>query len=199
MDETRFDQSLNSYAGFAGRRDALRSLGSAGMALLAAIGLTTGGEAKKNKHRDGKNKNDKNRTQAERKGGGGGKGKPGPTGPTGPTGPAGGGTGAGVTGPTGPTGPAGPAGSSTTRVKDSGQVVGSNGTARAFVSCDSGWHAVGGGMSSLDQTNVALKMVISRPDPDDHNGIARGWFAEIANTTGTGFPVLRAYAICVPD
>jgi hypothetical protein len=124
MDETRLEQvepPSHATTGLAGRRDALRSLSAAGMALLATIGLTHGGEAKnKNKNHGGGNDR-KDRGQAERRGGGG-KSKPGPTGPTGPTGPAGGGTGAGSTGPTGPTGargitgntgsmgPAGPAG-----------------------------------------------------------------------------------------
>lgn len=39
MDETRFDQSVKGLAGAAGRRDALRSLSAAGLALLAALGL----------------------------------------------------------------------------------------------------------------------------------------------------------------
>ena len=39
MEASRFDASLNVLAGSAGRRDALRSLGAAGMALLAALGL----------------------------------------------------------------------------------------------------------------------------------------------------------------
>lgn len=111
-DQHRFEQSLQALANPAARRDALRSLSAAGLALLAALGLTGGSEAKKN--HGGGNKH-KNRTHAEKKGKG--KSKPGPTGPTGPTGPAGGGTGAGATGPTGPqgssgnTGPAGAAGS----------------------------------------------------------------------------------------
>jgi hypothetical protein len=107
MDETQFDESPRVLSEPARRRDALRSISAAGMALLAAIGLTQGGEAKKKKNNDGGN-NHKNRAQAEKKKGG--KSKPGPTGPTGPTGPAGGGTGAGATGPTGPTGPTGSAG-----------------------------------------------------------------------------------------
>jgi hypothetical protein len=110
VEETRVDQlEQPSYSiiGVAGRRDALRSLSAAGMALLAALGLAEAGEAKKNKH-NGSGNNHKKRAQAEKKGGG--KGKPGPTGPTGPTGPAGGGTGDGATGPTGPTGPVGQSG-----------------------------------------------------------------------------------------
>jgi hypothetical protein len=108
MDVTRIEQTDPPLGGAAGRRDALRSLSAAGMALLAALGLATSGESKKNnggnnhKRRDHDKNRDQRKSQAEKKGGG--KGKPGPTGPTGPTGPAGGGTGAGSTGPTGPTG-----------------------------------------------------------------------------------------------
>jgi hypothetical protein len=99
MDGTRFGRHLKAIAEMSGRRDALRSLSAAGMAMLAALGLVSAGGAKKKHHRN-------NGPQAEGK-----KGKRGPTGPTGPTGPAGGGTGAGSTGPTGPTGPTGAAGS----------------------------------------------------------------------------------------
>jgi hypothetical protein len=47
MDETRFDRSVKVLAGAADRRDALRSLGAAGMALLAALGL---GDASAKRH-----------------------------------------------------------------------------------------------------------------------------------------------------
>jgi hypothetical protein len=108
MDETRIDDTAPALAGSAGRRDALRTLGAASMAVLAASSLADAGDAKKKKKKGGGDKK-KNVTQAE-KNKGGGKSKPGPTGPTGPTGPAGGGTGAGATGPTGPAGLSGPTG-----------------------------------------------------------------------------------------
>ena len=38
MGETQFDRSVKGLAGAAGRRDVLRFLGMAGMALLAALG-----------------------------------------------------------------------------------------------------------------------------------------------------------------
>jgi hypothetical protein len=107
MDEGRFEQSRQTIRDQPGRRDALRSLGSVGVGLLAALGLAGGSEAKKqhrNHHQNG------HHLQAEKKKGG--KGKRGPTGPTGPTGPAGGGE--SVTGPTGPRGQTGPTGSSAT-------------------------------------------------------------------------------------
>jgi hypothetical protein len=108
MDAKYFDQSVREVTGSSGRRNVLRSLGAAGMALLAVIGLGEGGEARNKKKNHGGGNDHKDRTQAEKKGGG--KGKPGATGPTGPTGPAGGGTGAGETGPTGPAGSTGPSG-----------------------------------------------------------------------------------------
>jgi hypothetical protein len=108
MNPTRFDQSLQLLAGATGRRDAVRSLGAIGTALLAALGLR-GAQAKNNHGGGGKGgggNNQKDRAQAERKRKGKKKpGSPGPTGPTGPTGPANGP--AGNQGPTGPTGPAG--------------------------------------------------------------------------------------------
>src|SRR5262245_31933912 len=105
MDELEREWSLPTIADRSGRRNALRSLSAAGMALLAALGLAGGGEAIKNK-----NRHNPNRGQAERKRGGG-RGKPGPTGPTGPTGPAGNGESViGPTGPIRPTGEIGPVG-----------------------------------------------------------------------------------------
>jgi hypothetical protein len=107
MNESQIDESQDLLNGPSRRRDALRSISAAGLALIAALGLAQGNDAAKKKNKGGKN-HDKNRNQAEGKKGGGGKGKPGPTGPTGPTGPAG--DGESVTGPTGPQGQAGPTG-----------------------------------------------------------------------------------------
>jgi hypothetical protein len=150
VDEIQFDESQRVPGGPAGRRDALRTVGAAGMALLAALGLVQGSPAKKNRRRDGKS-NKKNQTQAERKGGG--KGKPGPTGPTGPTGPAGGGTGAGTTGATGPTGPTGPAGAAS-------QVTGPTGPKGAIGTAGpaglSGWERI----SSSTGTNQTRDKII---------------------------------------
>jgi hypothetical protein len=49
MDVSRFDQSLNFLADAFGRRNALRSLGGAAIALLGAFSLPDGGDAKKKK------------------------------------------------------------------------------------------------------------------------------------------------------
>src|SRR4051794_20989945 len=48
------DQSIRAFAGSAVRRDALRSLGGAGMALLAALGVSTAADAKKGDKGSGK-------------------------------------------------------------------------------------------------------------------------------------------------
>jgi hypothetical protein len=89
-----------------GRRSMLGSLGAAGIAMVAGLGLQTATAKKKSKHKPA----DAERHKHGKKGKPGAKG---PTGPTGPTGPAGSGSGsAGATGPTGPTGPMGPAGPS---------------------------------------------------------------------------------------
>lgn len=158
MDESRIEQSSPVMTG--GRRDALRSLSAAGMAVLAALGLAEAGEAKKNKNNGGGN-NHKKRAQAEKKRGGGGKSKPGPTGPTGPTGPAGGGTGAGATGPTGPTGaqgnvgstgPEGPAGPlpAVTQVEGNIAQCASGVTLCRSTQCPSGAVAIGGGFTTTE-------------------------------------------------
>lgn len=135
MDETRFDRAMTVIADPAGRRDALRSLGAAGVGLLAAVGLASGsGDAKgqrRKRRKDAHQKKNRGKTRkqrrrpeqaldrpeetpaapsdvAEEKGlVGDTLKKLGPTGPTGPTGPAGP---QGVTGPAGVSGTAGPAG-----------------------------------------------------------------------------------------
>jgi hypothetical protein len=93
------------------RREAMRTMGAAGTALLGALGLgAMGAAAKKNKHQVGsekKRKKGKRGPKGPTGPTGPGGGERGPTGPTGPTGPAGGGTGGGPTGPTGPMGKSG--------------------------------------------------------------------------------------------
>jgi hypothetical protein len=107
MDQPHGDAITSFAADETPRRDAMRTLGALGAALLGMLGLGAAAEAKGN----GKGKNhNRHKHQAssdkkkKRK-----PSKPGPTGPTGPTGPAG--TGSGDPGPTGPTGEAGSAGS----------------------------------------------------------------------------------------
>lgn len=112
MDENRFNASLEFVPDSTGRRSALRSLGTAGMALLAALGYASGVEAK-NKHRSGgkgnhkrKQRKEKNQTNGNAAQDSSGTvtaeapppGKPPIQGPTGPAGPI---------GPTGPQGPQG--------------------------------------------------------------------------------------------
>jgi hypothetical protein len=133
MDETRFDQALKALASSARRRDAVRSLGSAGIVFLAALGLTHAAEGKGQDHRQkttrsGSQRHSNVRSSENNTETGGAlessqegigasvgserasveaekRGKRGKTGPTGPTGPRGPrGSGDGDTGPTGPSG-----------------------------------------------------------------------------------------------
>ena len=136
MTKTGVDQTVQPPTSVAGRRDALRSLGAAGVALLAAQGLHDA--AAKNGNGGGKGRRPRNRRKDRPRRAGtprpagqnpapaealdgpvkaqGNDKKLGPTGPTGPTGPRGeagaqGDPGApGGQGSTGPVGPAGPAG-----------------------------------------------------------------------------------------
>jgi hypothetical protein len=191
MDETKFDRSLKTIAEFTGRRDALRSLGAAGMAALATLGIASG-EAKKNRGNGGNHHQNDQRARAEKKGGGG---KRGPTGPTGPTGPAGGGTGAGATGPTGPTGPAA---SSLPKVKLSDLVQASL-EAIATVDCDAGWHAIGGGHAAEASSGVDWQLRNSFPTSDGNN-VPRGWQVKVTIAGAVvGTLGARAYVICEPD
>jgi hypothetical protein len=61
MDEQSFDHAVKTLAGRAARRDALRSLGAAGLAALAGIGLAKGGDAKKHQHGGAKRHNNARR------------------------------------------------------------------------------------------------------------------------------------------
>ena len=60
MVETQFDESLKVLAGAADRRDALRSLGAAGMAVLAGLSLTDAAARKKSRG-GGKGRGQKNK------------------------------------------------------------------------------------------------------------------------------------------
>lgn len=92
MDDQNQD-GITPAADITARRDAVRTLGAAGAAVLGLIGLQAGTEAK-----DKQAGSEKKRR------------KKGKRGPTGPTGPAGSSTGGGPTGPTGPAGPTGATG-----------------------------------------------------------------------------------------
>lgn len=224
MDETRWERSMKAIADHSGRRDALRSLGVAGMALLAALGLADGGEAKK-KH-DRRGNDHKNQSRAAKKGGGGG-GKRGSTGPTGPTGPAGGGAGVGATGPTGPTGPTGVSGSPgatgpTGPAGAGSQVTGPTGATgptgsagssplpvvrfgparvgagqhESIANCEPGEHATGGGIRF--QHLIMTNTVESSPTWIAPSLVPRGWLAR-GNGDSQASSQLAAYVICVPD
>jgi hypothetical protein len=109
MNPTRFDQSLQLLAGATGRRDAVRSLGAIGTALLAALGFahvasadqrhTDGGHDHKHQGQDRHRNRNRNGDRQRNRGNAGPKGpdgtvqaarkRPAKRGPTGPTGPAG--------------------------------------------------------------------------------------------------------------
>jgi hypothetical protein len=52
MDESRFDQSLKTLVSATGRRNAVRSLGAAGLAFLAALGLADAAAAERTRNGD---------------------------------------------------------------------------------------------------------------------------------------------------
>jgi hypothetical protein len=103
MDQTH-DATITPFAAEeTPRREAVRTLGALGAALLGALGIGAVTEAKgksKNRHRPKRQASAEKKKRKPK--------KPGPTGPTGPTGPAG--SGSGDPGPTGPTGAAGATG-----------------------------------------------------------------------------------------
>jgi hypothetical protein len=101
MDLSRFENTLQTFAAAAGRRDAVRSLGALGLGALAALGLTGDATNASDKRRDKRRGPQRNQhkpgpasagAEAKKKKK---KPKPGPAGPGGPL------------GPTGPTGAAG--------------------------------------------------------------------------------------------
>jgi hypothetical protein len=159
-------------SGPAGRRTALRSISAAGVALLAALGLTDGSGARKNTRR----KNDKDQKHAQAEGKGGGKGKRGPTGPTGPTGPAGGGTGAGATGATGPTGPTGPGGAASLVTGPTGP-RGANGTSGPAGL--SGWERI----SSSTGSNQTRDKIIDLACPGSKRVLGGGYEYNISSAS----------------
>jgi hypothetical protein len=157
MDQPLFDEATQPLADATDRRNALRSLGAAGVGLLAALGLAEVGEAKEGKdgRRKGRNHKAKRNQRASGRNApvsaqvGPPDGLPaplqGPTGPTGPTGPAG--ADSQVAGPTGPTGAAGSPGTITEAVGERVSVLfGERKTGRA--TCPAGSVAVGGGYLS---------------------------------------------------
>jgi hypothetical protein len=216
MDATRFDESVKGLVDATDRRDALRSLGAAGMALLAALGLNSAAAKKntgggkgggKGRHRKNRRKNRANRRGKEgqerqatapltaEKGPPGGLPAPlvGPTGPTGPAGPQGA---AGPAGPKGDTGPVGPASAVVRRVTSSGQ-----GFVTAIANCTGAEKAVGGGMGHLSSGFAGdVQAVESFPLTDGVGSqtgqTPNGWAATayFGPDTGTVF----AYVLCAP-
>jgi hypothetical protein len=207
MEESRFDESVKALADATDRRDALRSLGAAGMAVLAALGLADA-SARENKNggRKGRRK-DRRQSRAQ------GRGKDGATrqalaaagaeagppddipaplrGPTGPTGPTGlqGDTGvassvpgpAGETGPTGPAGVPGPSCTAGTPILRKGrfETGGHPGIISSEVSCNAGEHAVNGGYDfSMDPNEDGfLKWISASPFSGPDSAKPVGWVA----------------------
>lgn len=112
MEQPRDDISTPILVEETPRREAMRTVGALGAALLGMLGLGMVAEAKG--HTKGNNRKKHQRQAGAEKKKKRKPSKPGPTGPTGPTGPAG--SGSGDPGPTGPSGapgghgPAGPTG-----------------------------------------------------------------------------------------
>jgi hypothetical protein len=218
MDENCGDHVPNVPAGFAGRRDALRSVSAVAMALLATLGVAGDGNAKKNGGRsDNKNvhaAHHKNRGHRRKKGKRGTSGPSGPTGPvgsggttgvpgpTGPTGPAG--EGSQVTGPTGPTGgrgdtgpkgDTGPAGASPSAVLREGPTSRGIGLRHAEAKCLANEHAVGGGFLASNPGEVYQSQPATSVDFEGDTPTR--WFVSSAGINENSF--LIAYVICVPD
>jgi hypothetical protein len=216
MDENRGGHLPNVPAGFAGRRDALRSVSAVAMALLATIGLGDGSVAKKNNGGKKKNANQERhqnhghkRQKGERgptgptgpsgSGPGGETGPPGPTGPqgdAGPEGPASQVAGpSGDTGPAGPTGPTGSTGGTALPVTRFGPKVTGFGFNDSIANCNPGEHAVGGGATyeMLDPNGLTS----IGPTPQADGQTPRGWRALGVGTSLTAST--QAYVVCVPD
>jgi hypothetical protein len=198
MDAARIDQSPKVLACAAGRRHALRSLGAAGMALLAGLGLSDGGDARKAKTQDGGKGHRPGDARADGKGKGTGKGKRGPAGPAGPTGPTGPANGPnGSQGPTGPTGPTGPAPTSIIRFGPEEQTTGS--FLQSIAECQAGEHAVGGGYQINFVDAQSINFLASNPLPLTDGAVPTAWVAEVNTELPGGDKTVQAFVICVPD
>jgi hypothetical protein len=171
------------------RRDAVRTLGAAGAALLGAVGLSAIHAEAKDK---GKGKGN-DRKRGERVGGEkkGKPGKPGPTGPTGPTGLAGGGTGS--EGPTGPTGPRGNTGSAATASIVLGPevafVIADGASNEATSLCPAGSVPTGGSVTIF---NSNCHLVAS-----DRTAAGDGWHGRGRCPSGQGGHTNFVQAICL--
>jgi hypothetical protein len=193
MDESRLPRSVGDVISSSSRRSAMRSLGAAGLAGLATLGLASDGVGKKTR-RDGSGNYRQERAQAEKKKGRG-KSNPGPVGPTGPRGPAGP---AGPTGPAGPrgdTGPKGDTGPASPAVVRYGAFVTGTGALRSTATCLSGEHAVGGGTDyrALDPNQI----ITNAPDANDGRTATR-WIASGVGTS-SALSFVRAFVLCLPD
>jgi len=181
-------EDLTPFTAETPRRDALRTMGVAGAALLGAGELSKVAAAKKRQQK----------AQAEKKRK---KGKQGPQGPQGPQGAAGSGVGA-----TGPQGPAGPQGATlyglvTFPVEDTPRAITTTvGQATpSSATCPGGSVLTGGGYQldspSVNTENLATVQVVLTTSISSPNT----WTVSvqrIAASTGTEDLTIRANAIC---
>ena len=165
----RVAQSLNTLTSATGRRGAMRALGTGGLAMLAALGVT---EAAKNNKISGDKKKKK------------GKPKVGPVGATGPT---------GLSGPTGPSGPPGPSGLSGWQIKTANTNVDTLDNKVITVFCDSGKRVIGGGYELQGPLDVAKHVTVTDNRP---TGDSAWHVTALEEVDAGGAWGLYVYAIC---
>jgi hypothetical protein len=115
------------------------------------------------------------------------KGNLGPAGPQGPQ---------GTQGVQGPAGAAGPPGLSRLIYRARGPLVNTrNSLEYAYVLCDSGYYAVGGGANT---DSVAQVVNASYPGDSTATASSAGWVTWVFNTSTTAEHNVTAYVICAP-
>jgi hypothetical protein len=186
MKESRLDTSPKVLEIAVHRRDAMRSLGAVGMALLAALGLH-GAVAKNARSDNSARHKSRSKNKRSKPGPPGAAGSPGTSGPQGSTGPA---------GPQGSVGPAGPSGSSPkAKIRFGNEVFGS-GLRISNALCSQDEHAVGGSFSA-NANFATVSLLTSLPLSLIDGGVPTGWSAYIEGTGSN--QSIQAFAICVPD
>jgi hypothetical protein len=166
------------------RREAVRTLGAVGAALLGALGLGAAAEAKgKGKNRS-KNEHQTNSEKRKQKS------KRGPAGPTGPTGPT------SATGPTGPTGTISLAGLAIHTKTGTPFAVPDGEIRVGSVACDPDELIVGGGFDTTTPEGLGgcvptvLTIDDTVPNPSE-------WFVAIKCPSGTSATSIEPRAFCL--
>jgi hypothetical protein len=211
MNSIRFDRSVQNLARLTGRRDAVRSLGEIGTALLAALGLAGAASADKpNRNgRIGGGHNRQKRGKDDHRTRNGARGNAGEEMPQ----------------STGRDVPAVSAGTAQRPLAQNGTVhadrkkkrkcskgcstrpgrppvvrFGTSNRGPAFVSstalCNPGEYAVGGGFNMFSEAPVAVNLLVDAPLEDD-DGVPIGWTASIHNDDV--FKMIQAQVLCVAD